>query len=189
MDLNPNKDKDSDEYTNPGIPVPGKQSSQKELPGAPPQPQHRHHPDPSRWIPPISGNPDLDPAGSSQQRIDLRDPTHHPLTPQGMLFDPSQLRNIPHGPPLNPYSGVPEGARFDPYGPPGPLDIGPHGRPVPSSNFADPDPDHFQLPGALRIPLGKTTGKSVLKELPRPPFGPGGGGSGSFGGGFSGPFI
>lgn len=118
---------------------------------------------PSQWIPPTTGNPDLDPAGLTQgQRID-------PLIPQGMQFDP---RNLVRDQNYNP--AVPPGARFDPFGPPDPLRVGPGRGPMPSSQFGDPDPDHLPAPG---LPPQQTS--KSLKNLnpfggPRFPPPPGG---------------
>lgn len=57
----------------------------------------------------------------------------------GMLMDPRRppVTNLP--------PGVPPGARFDPFGPPG-LGPGPGGRPRPRFP-GEPDPDHLRMPG------------------------------------------
>lgn len=179
MDLNRDKDRDQDKQSRPTIGPPGQQPDQQQIPGAPPQAPNRPTPSPSsQWIPPSTGNPDLDPAGLHQaRRVDLRD--INPLTPQGMLYDPRQLIDRQREP--NPMGGVPPGARFDPFGPPDPNQVGPGRGPDPASQFGVPDPDHLPPPG---IPQAN---KSLKHPFSRPGGGPGGG-SGGFGG-FGGPFI
>lgn len=182
--MEPNKDNDQDKQSQPGIPPPGKQLDQQQQPNAPPQPQSRQSGS-SQWTPP-SGNPDLYPAGHTQ-RIDLRE--RNPLEPQGMLYDPRQL--LDHQRANRPdVSGVPEGARFDPFGPPDPDLVGPGRGPRPSGAFANPDPDLFMPPGQQQPPqLARKSLKSLKDPTqfpPGPPSGrPGGGlGGGPFGGGF-----
>lgn len=172
-------DEDQDKYSKPGIPRPGNQPDQLQQQNAPPQDGHRQPSHSSDWIPPTTGNPDLDPANLSRPgRIDLRDV--NPLTPQGMLFDPRQLHpsnQDPQRPGPRP-NQPPPGARFDPFGPPDPDEIIPGEGPR-SSRFGNPDPDHFQPPGLLP-PMGKNI-KSPFPFQPRPPFG-GPRGPGGFGG-------
>lgn len=132
----------------------------------------------SQWIPPTTGNPDLDPAGSQRQRIDLRDQHVNPLVPQGMLFDPRQLTDH-----RRPDCSVPEGARFDPFGPPDPGQVGPGRGPLPSSQFGVPDPDHLPPPGQ---PQPRNLGGGKGLKFPWGPPGAGGPGSGGAGGG---PFL
>lgn len=186
--MEPNKDKDQDEHSRPGIARPGNQPDQRQLPNAPPQPDTRQPSSSSGMVPIGTGNPDLDPAcmGPSQ-RIDLRQ--RNPLVPQGMMFDPSQLhpshaRSDSRPDPQN----LPPGARFDPFGPPDPGEIipGRHGI-IPSSRFGETDPDHFQPPGIPQDPMGKSV-KSPFSRPPNRPPGGGPPGSGPFGG-FGGPFV
>lgn len=167
------RDEDQDEHTRPGIPRPGEQPDQQQQPFAPPQhgssgPSLPNR-GPSHGILPThpTGNPDLDPAGMSpRQYIDPRQ--HNPLTPQGMLYDPRQLLDQQRAyDPQHPNINVPPGARFDPFGPPDPSQVGPGRGPQPSSQFGVPDPDHFVPPGVPRL-QGKT-----LKG-PWPPGGRGG---------------
>lgn len=180
-----NKDKDQDEHSRPGIPRPSQQPDQQQQPGAPPQPATKQAPPrSSQWCPPTTGNPDLDPLGVNQRRIDLRE--RDPLTPQGMIFDPRQLLDSQrhHN---RPDVNVPPGARFDPFGPPDPATVGPGRGPMPESQFGVPDPDHLPPPG-----VPQTHPRMGAKGL-KFPFGPGGfgqggGGSGGFGGGGP-PFI
>lgn len=128
----------------------------------------------TQWIPPTTGNPDLDPAGQQTQRIDLRE--IDPLVPQGMLYDPRHLldQRRQRQSDLRPDCGLPPGARFDPFGPPDPGQVGPGRGPLPSSQFGVPDPDHLPPPGQPQPPnLG--TGKSLKFAWP-PGKGFGGGG-------------
>lgn len=158
--MDPNRDKDQDEHSRPGLPRPGKQPGQQ--PHAPP------------FAP--TTNPDLDPACSQQgQRIDPRQP--NPLVPQGMLFDPRQL--LDHRYPTNPGHPIdpshPPGARFDPYGPPD-IDLVVPGR-HPPSTFGNPDPDHLPPPGVPQLPPmgGKNLpGRGPLGSRFQPPGGAGG---------------
>lgn len=178
-------DKDQDEHTKPAIPRPGQQPDQQQQPNAPPQPDPNSSPqrlNSSQWIGclPTTGNPDLDPV-HGQQRIDLRE--HNPLTPQGMIFDPRQLieqqqRQGGH----RPGGGLPPGARFDPFGPPDPGSVGPGRGPMPSSQFGDPDPDHFAPPGQPHPPNLRPGGKGLMFPWPPgggPGFPPPGGAGGS----------
>lgn len=66
----------------------------------------------------------------------------------GMLMDPRHQRpQIQPGIPGNlPPGAVPPGARFDPFGPPPPEQIG-RPRPQPRGGFGDPDPNHLPPPG------------------------------------------
>lgn len=165
------KDKDQDEHTRPGIPRPGEQPDQEQQPNAPPQPGSRPRGPSlsSQMIPPMYGNPDLDPAGTTHGHpIDLREP--NPLTPRGMLYDPRQLLDQQRQGSRRPDSGVPEGARFDPFGPPDPSMVGPGRGPFPSSQFGVPDPDHFQPPGQYQHPNLGRSNKSL--KHPGPPGGP-----------------
>lgn len=149
---------------NPTLPRPGQQTSQ--------------------WIPPRVGNPDLDPACLQQgQRIDLREP--NPLIPQGMIYDPRQLLDQQRGsrqPESGGRGGLPLGARFDPFGPPDPSLVGPGRGPLPDTQFANPDPDHFAPPGIPQIPRNA---QKASKDLFRGPAGshfppPGGAGGSPF---------
>jgi len=160
------RDRDQDEHTRPGIARPGQQPDQQQLPGAPPQPTLRQ-PTSSQWIPPTTGNPDLDPAGQHAPYPLGGGHGHNvnPLTPQGMLYDPGQLLDLQRRGNW-PDSAVPPGARFDPFGPPDPSTIGPGRGPMPSSQFGAPDPDHFQPPGQPQPP-GLGSGKSL--KMPWPP--------------------
>ncbi|KAF0307785.1 Proteasome inhibitor PI31 subunit [Amphibalanus amphitrite] len=72
------------------------------------------------------GGADLDPLGRGLGGGMLMDPRRPPVT------------NLP--------PGVPPGARFDPFGPPG-LGPGPGGRPRPR-HPGEPDPDHLRMPGS-----------------------------------------
>jgi hypothetical protein len=151
------RDEDQDEHTRPGIPRPGEQPDQEQQPFAPPQ-RGQGSPLPTRgssqMIPPSTGNPDLDPAGMTpRQYIDPRQ--QNPLTPQGMLYDPRQLLDRQRGHDPHSNINVPPGARFDPFGPPDPSQVGPGRGPLPTSQFGVPDPDHLEPPGAPRS-LGKT---------------------------------
>lgn len=156
--MEPDRDKDSDRLSRPGIPPPGKQPQQQQLPNAPPQPDLRQPVPRSQWIPPSTGNPDLDPPGTQNQRIDLRE--RNPLVPQGMLYDPRQLLDYR----TQPDAGLPPGARFDPYGPPDPSQVGPGRGPLPSHQFGVPDPDHFAPPGVPDPP--RNLGGKSLKWPP-----------------------
>ena len=172
-------DKDTDEHTKPGIARPGDQADQQQQPNAPPQnDQRRPNPSSTQWTPPSTGNPDLDPAGLHQQRrIDLSDSRNNPLTPQGMLFDPSQLIDLQRHP-RQPDLSVPPGARFDPYGPPDPTQVGPHRGPLPeSTQFGVPDPDHLPPPGMPQ--MGGKSLKSPWQAPRGPHFPPPGGAGGS----------
>lgn len=166
-------DRDQDDHTKPGIPRPGKQADQQQQPNAPPQPPSNPLGRSSQWIPPTTGNPDLDPAGlSSNQRVDLRE--RNPLTPQGMLYDPRSLldqqqQGRPDGS-GGPGGYLPPGARFDPFGPPDPSRVGPGRGPAPDSQFGVPDPDHFAPPGVPQVP-GRPNPAS--KSLKNPWGGPG----------------
>lgn len=167
MEPDRHNDREKDRRTGPGIPRPGQQPDQQQDPNAPPQPDSRESTRSSLWIPPTTGNPDLDPAGSQlhSRRIDLREPD--PLTPQGMIYDPRQLTNPQRQPDYN----LPPGARFDPFGPPGPDEVGPGRGPTPSSFYGEPDPDHFQAPGMPQLPRhrGKNLSKMPWPPGPRPP--------------------
>lgn len=184
------KDKDQNDQSRPGIPRPGQQPDQQQQPEAPPQPASRQTNPSSQWIPPPStGNPDLDPPGSTGHgRIDLRE--RNPLTPQGMIYDPRQLLDYQRGQshPARPDAGLPPGARFDPFGPPDPSQVGPGRGPLPSSNFGIPDPDHLPPPGVPQAQPRMPGAKSLKFPGPQGPRGFGGpGGGGGLGGG--GPFI
>lgn len=181
MDRNLKKDagsKDSDDDTRegqnqPGLPRPGKQVDQSQQEFAPPQPGSRGPSSSTQMIPPMTGNPDLDPAGLTAQshRIDLRQ--RNPLSPDGMLYDPRRLLDSQrhgHGQPQGPEFNVPPGARFDPFGPPDPDQVGPGRGPHPSSQFGVPDPDHFAPPGVNPHKMPQP-GKGL--KQPWPPGGPG----------------
>lgn len=169
-----NSDNDTDEHTRPGIAPPGRQPDQAQQLNAPPQRQELF-PDQqptsrTQWIPPTTGNPDLDPAGiGSNQRL-------NPLAPQGMLYDPRQLldaqRQSPQTGGTQPDIHLPPGARFDPFGPPDPSQVGPGRPPLPSYGFGGPDPDHFQPPGMPQLPGSHKS----IKKPGWPPGGPPGGG-------------
>lgn len=161
MDLNRDKDRDQNEQSRPTIQPPGQQPDQQQLPNAPPQALNRPAASrSSQWIPPSTGNPDIDPVGITQaQRIDLRET--NPLTPQGMLYDPSQLLDGRRQP--NPIVGLPPGARFDPFGPPDPDQVRPGHGPNPSFQFGVPDPDHLPPPGVPQL----------NRTMKAPPMGPG----------------
>lgn len=187
MDPKKPEDSDDNDQTRPGIPRPGQQPDQRQDPNAPPQPSSRDVSQSSLFIPPSTGNPDLDPVGfNNPGRIDLREP--NPLVPQGMLYDPRQLldqqRRQSQPNPSSPSSILPPGARFDPYGPPDPNLVGP-GRGALPDHFAGPDPDHFQPPGIppLQDPQARRRLPPTFKGLPRGPRGgpPGPGGPGDFG--------
>lgn len=189
MEPNRRKDEEQDKRSRPGIPPPGKQLDQQQQPHAPPQPESTQPSRSSLWIPPTTGNPDLDPAGLHQgQRVDLRE--SNPLTPQGMIYDPRQLldhQRRPQGGGGGPPEGgfLPPGARFDPFGPPDPSQVGPGRGPLPSSQFGVPDPDHLPPPG---MPPQQQQGGKGLK-YPWPPRGPGGGGFPPPGGAGGSPFL
>lgn len=184
------RDRDQDDHTRPGIPRPGQQQDQQQVPLAPLQPDARQQSRSNQWIPPTTGNPDLDPAAVHNPLGPLGgqtgNPNVNPLTPDGMLFDPRRLIDSrePSGG-INPNMSIPPGARFDPFGPPDPSMVGPGRGPFPDSNFGNPDPDHFQPPGQPQPPnLGG--GKGL--KFPWPPgrrggpgcgFPPPGGSSGS----------
>lgn len=185
------RDRDQDEQTRPGIARPGEQPDQQQIPSAPPQPESRHQTSSSRWIPPTSGNPDLEPAGQHGSYFNpsgVGNPNVNPLTPQGMIYDPGQLLDLQRRG-SRPDTSVPPGARFDPFGPPDASLVGPGRGPLPSSQFGVPDPDHFQPPGQpQQPPLGG--GKSL--KFPWPPGGRGSGSSGAFpppGGAGGSPFL
>lgn len=142
------KDKDTDKRTDPAINPQGTDQQQPR-----PLPQSRKQS--QQWIPPTSGNPDLDP--HIRTNVDLRE--HNPLVPRGMIFDPSQLIDSQRNPDRHPHSPrniLPPGARYDPIGPPDPSSVGPGRSPRPGHEFAVPDPDHFQPPG---MPSMKRLGK------------------------------
>lgn len=166
--INRHHDEESDIRSRPTIPAPGNQPDQLQQPNAPPQPASTRSVPSSRWIAPTTGNPDLDPALGESTRIDLREP-RNPLTPQGMLFDVRQLRDPRSGNTYDPR--CPPGARFDPFGPPDPSQVGPGRGPEPSVQFGVPDPDHFAPPGNPQGPFG-AGGKSL--KGPWPPGRPGG---------------
>lgn len=180
------KDKDQDDQSRPGIPRPGQQSDQQQQPEAPPQPASRHTNPSSQWIPPSTGNPDLDPAGVNPGRVDLHE--RNPLTPQGMIYDPRQLLDYQRGQHQagRPDAGLPPGARFDPFGPPDPSQVGPGRGPLPSSQFGVPDPDHLPPPGVPQAQPRATGAKGLRFPGHGRPFG--GHGGGGLGGGGP-PFI
>lgn len=157
--MEPNRDNEDDERSKPGIQRPGQQPDQKQLAHAPPQPRPAELSSrSSQWIPPTTGNPDLDPAGVHPQgSIDLRE--RDPLVPQGMIFDPGQLLDYQR--PSQPDFNLPPGARFDPFGPPDPSQVGPGRGPPPSFQFGTPDPDHQIPPG---MPQSRNAGKT-FKDL------------------------
>lgn len=165
------KDAEKSSQSQPGIPRPGQQSDQAQDPNAPPQPCSRGESRSSQWIPPTTGNPDLDPPGleTYTRRIDLRE--RDPLSPQGMLFDPRQLLDQQRQGRAD--LSVPPGARFDPFGPPDPDLIGPGRGPLPSSRFGEPDPDHLPPPGVPQLnPRQGGFKQPGGKNLPWPPPGP-----------------
>ena len=189
---NPMRDNDQDEHTRPGIAPPGGQPDQQQIPFAPPQrspgdggPARSSN----RWIPPTTGNPDLDPAGLGTSRSGPPGGLGNPLTPQGMIYDPGQLLDMQRAG-RYPDSAVPPGARFDPFGPPDPSLVGPGRGPMPSSSFGDPDPDHFVPPGQPQPP---NLGARKSLKFPWPPGsgrGPNGpGGFPPFGGAGGSPFL
>ena len=101
----------------------------------------------TQWIPPTTGNPDLDPAGIGP-RPDLR--SNNPLIPRGMIMDPKDLIDQRFGKRAEPDASYPPGARFDPYRPPDPSMVGPGRGPKPErgpTGFKGPNPDHFPPPG------------------------------------------
>lgn len=103
-----------------------------------------------------------------------------------MIYDPGQLLDYQrdHN---RPDAGLPPGARFDPFGPPDPSQVGPGRGPMPSSQFGVPDPDHMPPPGVAQ-PQSRPGAAKGLK-FPDGPGGPGGfGGGGGLGGGGP-PFI
>lgn len=174
--MDPNRDRDQDDHTKPGIPRPGKQPDQQQQPNAPEQPASNPLGRSSQWIPPTTGNPDLDPAGlTTGQTIDLRE--RNPLTPQGMLYDPRHLLDQQRRSPPD-YSGqVPPGARFDPFGPPDPSQVGPGRGPRPGHEFGMPDPDHLPPPGVPQQ-QPRPGGKSLKNPWGGPGFPPSGGAGG-----------
>lgn len=178
--LNRHADEEQDTRSRPGIPAPGLQQDQQQQTNAPPQPTDRRSCPSQQWIAPRTGNPDLDPAFGSGPQVNLRE--RDPLMPQGMLYDPRQLLEARRGP-GNSGSGsmLPPGARFDPFGPPDPSQVGPGRGPTPSSQFGDPDPDHFAPPG-MPDPFGSGRAAKSFKG-PWPPGGfppPGGAGGSPF---------
>ena len=175
MEPNRRKDEEEDRRSRPGIPPPGKQIDHQQQPNAPPQPESTQPSRSSLWIPPSTGNPDLDPAALNQgQRIDLRE--RDPLIPRGMIYDPRQLLDHQRRPQSGGYSPevgyLPPGARFDPFGPPDPSQVGPGRPPLPSSQFGVPDPDHLPPPG-MPQQQQQQGGKSL--KSPWPPRASGGG--------------
>lgn len=182
MEPDRGKDKEEDKRSRPGIQPPGNQPDQQQQPHAPPQPDNRR-PTSNQWTPPTTGNPDLDPASFYQgQRIDLRE--RDPLVPQGMIYDPRQLLDQQRNRGSRPDAGLPPGARFDPFGPPDPSQVGPGRGPLPSSQYGVPDPDHLPPPGQPAPPPLGGGGKSL--KFPWPPGGssrfppPGGAGGSPF---------
>lgn len=175
-------DNEKDKLSKPGIPRPGKQVDQQQIPGAPSQPEDQRGSS-SQWIPPSTGNPDLDP-NFGNQTIDLRERTRNPLIPQGMLIDQRQLmehqRRQSHPDRDGGRGSLPPGARFDPYGPPDPSQVGPGVGPLPSAQFGDPDPDHFQPPGVPQLPNRSRLPANKSLKFPGPNnFPPPGGAGGS----------
>lgn len=178
-------DKEDDKHTKPGIPRPGEQPDQLQQPEAPPQPRDIR-PGSSQWIPPTTGNPDLDPCSGHQRPDFPYSQQRNPVTPQGMLFDPNQLLESRRREDFaRPGSGIcPPEARFDPFGPPDPDSFGPGRRPMPSSQFGVPDPDHLPPPGMPQQsnrPPNPFGSKSL--KFPGPP------NNQPFGGSGGGPFL
>lgn len=187
-DKNTVRDRDQDEHSRPGIPNPRQQPPDQEQPLRSPLQLVDRRPSQgvssSQWIPPSTGNPDLDPVNLHQgQRIDLRDP--NPLTPQGMLYDPRQLLDQQRRG-SRPDGSIPAGARFDPFGPPDPDLVGPGRGPMPSGHFGVPDPDHMVPPGQPQPP---TLGRGKTLKTPWPPRSGGFGGFPPPGGSGGSPFL